>query len=119
MERMLTPIVGGVAAGNFFASCRQGSVRLEGRSTLVAEACDTHGHHHHSAIDLNDCFTNSNGHLLWARGGNFAATAQNIRLADHGRVLEAELGDGRGGWQHNAVHLDDRITNDNGRLELI
>ena len=91
---------------------------MEGRSTLVAEAANMNGHHHRSEIDLNDCFTNTNGRMHWARGGNFAASARNIRLADHGKVLEAELGDGRGGWQHNAVYLDERITNDDGHLKM-
>jgi len=106
-----------VMAGNFAASSRH--VRLEGSSTLTAECANLHGHHHESSIDLNDCLTNTNGKLLWARGGNFAASSRHIRLTDNGVALEAELGDGRGGWQHNKVWLNERITNDNGRLEMI
>jgi hypothetical protein len=104
-------------AGNFSASSRD--IYLEGHCTLVAQCCDTHGHHRHSRLDLNDCFTNQNGHLLWARGGNFAASARHIRLTDNGEALEAELGDGRGGWQHNKVWLNERITNEDGRLEML
>nr|POE74377.1 cyanovirin-n like [Quercus suber] len=108
---------GGVAAGNFHASSR--NVRLEGHSMLVAEAADVHGHHQWSSIDLNDCFTNENGDLKWAKGGNFAATSRDIRLENDGSVLVAELGDGRGGWKHNQAYLNERITNDNGRLVLL
>lgn len=103
-------------AGNFHASCRD--VHLEG-ARLVAHACNTHGHHVRSDIDLNDCFTNTNGALHWAKGGNFAASARDMRLSEGGRVFEAELGDGRGGWRRNAVNLDERITNEDGRLMLV
>nr|POE47956.1 cyanovirin-n like [Quercus suber] len=108
---------GAVMAGNFHASSR--NVRLEGHSMLVAEVADVNGHHQWSSIDLNDCFTNENGDLKWARGGNFSATARHIRLENDGSVLVAELGDGRGGWQHNQIYLNERITNDNGRLVLL
>lgn len=108
---------GAVVAGDFHASSRD--IRLEGHCTLVAECADVHGHHQCSHLDLNDCFTNSNGRLCWARGGNFAASARHIRLADDGNALEAELGDGRGGWQYNKVWLNERITNDNGRLAML
>ncbi|KAK4545015.1 hypothetical protein LTR36_003566 [Oleoguttula mirabilis] len=110
------PIV--VVAGNFHASSRD--IRLEGpRCTLVAECADTQGHFRSSNLDLNDCFTNSNGRLCWARGGNFASSARHIRLADGGNALEAELGDGRGGWQYNKVWLNERITNEDGRLAML
>jgi len=104
-------------AGNFHASSQH--IRLEGHSLLVADCADVNGHWHHAAIDLNDCFTNSNGDLLWARGGNFAASARHIRIVEEGRMIEAELNDGRGGWVDNRVELGERITNDNGRLELL
>ena len=108
---------GSVMAGNFSASSRE--VRIEGHCMLVAECTDTTGRHQRSALDLNDCFTNSNGRLCWAKGGNFAASAQDLRLVDGGSVLEAELGDGKGGWQRNRVCLNERITNDNGRLLML
>ncbi|TKA78858.1 hypothetical protein B0A55_03811 [Friedmanniomyces simplex] len=107
---------GAAMAGNFSASSR--GVHLEG-ATLVAECCDSRGHHRGSRLDLNDCFTNSNGRLRWARGGNFAASSRGMRLAEDGQVLEAELGNGRGGWTRNQVYLNERITNDDGRLHLL
>ncbi|RMY81734.1 hypothetical protein D0862_12259 [Hortaea werneckii] len=108
---------GAAMAGNFHASSN--NMRLEGRCTLVAECKDTNGHHRSSRLDLNNCFTNTNGDLRWARGGNFAQTARHIRLVDDGRAIEAELGDGRGGWKHNVVRLGERITNDNGNLAML
>lgn len=107
----------GVMAGNFHASAR--GVRLQGHSVLVAEVKNVKGHHMRSSINLNDCFTNDMGKLKWARGGNFAATARNIRLDEGGKVMEAELGDGRGGWKWNRIYLNERLTNDNGRLIML
>ncbi|KAI6794494.1 hypothetical protein KC363_g7352 [Hortaea werneckii] len=108
---------GAAMAGNFHASSH--NMRLEGRCTLVADCKDTNGHHRSSRLDLNNCFTNTNGDLRWARGGNFAQTARHIRLVDDGRAIEAELGDGRGGWKRNVVRLGERITNDNGNLAML
>lgn len=104
-------------AGNFHASSR--NVYIEGHSTLVAESANTHGHFQRTTIDLNDVFTNTNGQMHWARGGNFADSARHIRLTDNGNCLEAELGDGRGGWMYNKVDLNERITNEDGRLILL
>lgn len=104
-------------AGNFHASSN--NMRLEGRCTLVADCKDKNGRRRQSTLDLNNCFTNTVGDLRWARGGNFAATARHIKLVDGGRAIEAELGDGRGGWKHNVVRLGERITNDNGALAML
>jgi hypothetical protein len=105
-------------AGNYSASSRGARLEDDGR-TLVAECRDVNGYHCESRIDLNGCLTNTNGSLRWARGGNFRASARDVRLVDGGRVLEAELGDGRGGWVRNHVRLDERIENSNGRLAMI
>lgn len=105
-------------AGNYSASSRGTRLEDDGR-TLVADCRDVNGHHRESRLDLNACMTNTNGSLRWARGGNFRASARNVRLVDDGRVLEAELGDGRGGWLRNHVRLDERIENANGQLSMI
>lgn len=105
-------------AGNWSASSRGARLEEDGR-VLVAECRDVNGHHRTSRIDLNACLTNTNGRLFWARGGNFRPTARDVRLVDGGKVLEAELGDGRGGWVRNRTRLDERISNDNGRLVMI
>lgn len=50
-------------------------------------------------------------------GGNFAASARNIRLADNGRRLEADLlRDGN--YCNTSIVLDERIGNENGNLKL-
>lgn len=105
-------------AGNYSASSRGIRLDNEGRS-LVADCRGINGDHRESWLDLNDCLTNIDGSLRWARGGNFHASARHIRLVDGGRELEAELGDGRGGWVRNRVRLDERITNDDGRLMMV
>lgn len=108
---------GGGSGGNFYDSSRD--VRLEGNSTLVADCSDTSHRYRRSAIDLNYCFTNNDGRLLWERDGNFAASARSIRLTDGGRYLEAELCSIDGRWCHNRVNLNERIGNEDGRLEMI
>ena len=105
-------------AGNYSASSRGARLEDDGR-TLVAECRDVNGYHCESRIDLNACLTNTNGSLRWARGGNFRPSSRDVRLVDGGRVLEAELGDGRGGWVRNHIRLDERIENSNGRLAMI
>ena len=105
-------------AGNYSASSRGTRLEDEGR-TLVAECQDVYGQHRESRLDLNACLTNTDGSLRWAKNGNFRASARDVRLVDGGRVLEAELGDGRGGWVRNHVRLDERIENANGRLSMI
>jgi len=105
-------------AGNYSASSRGTRLEDEGR-TLVAECRDVDGVHRESRLDLNACLANWDGRLRWARDGNFRASARDVRLVDGGRVLEAELGDGRGGWVRNHVRLDERIENANGRLSMI
>jgi len=108
--------LGGGPAG-FLANSRD--VHLEDNCILVAECANHHGGHFRSAIDLNNCLTNSWGKLEWARDGNFAASARGIRLVDGGKVLEAELNDGNGEWRQSHVWLNERITNNNGCLEML
>jgi len=105
------------AAGNFHGSSKD--IRLEDRCTLVAECLDANGRHVWSSLDLNECFTNENGHLKWTRGGNFAASSREIRLVDGGHGLECECGDGRGGWLPNKIWLPEKIQNDNGMLRMV
>ncbi|KAF4979958.1 hypothetical protein FZEAL_3944 [Fusarium zealandicum] len=51
-------------------------------------------------------------------GGGFGASARNVRLADGGQRLEAELSRD-GSWGLSSIVLDERIKNYNGTLELI
>lgn len=51
-------------------------------------------------------------------GGNFGASARNVRLADGGQKLEADL-ERHGDWHFRSVNLDERIGNRNGCLEFV
>lgn len=51
-------------------------------------------------------------------GGNFGASARNVRLVDGGQTLEAEL-QRNGDWVTSSICLDERIGNKNGCLELV
>lgn len=101
-------------AGNFSAS--SSNITLDRDYDLIALCSTSSGKDKLSSIDLNDYLTNEWGTLRWARGGNAFASAKNVRLVDGGRVLEAELGDGRGGSNVSRIALDERISNDEGNL---
>lgn len=51
-------------------------------------------------------------------GGNFGASARNVRLVGGGQRLEAELECG-GEWRLREVNLDERISNRDGCLEFV
>lgn len=104
-------------AGNFSASAT--NITMDGDYDLIAHCRAADGHEKMTSISLNSVLTNTDGHLRWARGGNFGASAKRARLIDNGRVLEAELGDGRGGWNISCIRLDEKITNDNGELKFV
>lgn len=103
-------------AGNFSESSRDISLR---HTQLHAYCADVHGDHRESELNLNDCFTNEWGQLRWQRDGNFAPSSRDFRLIEGGRIFECECNDGNGGWRHNMIHLDERITNEDGHLRLL
>ncbi|KAF1965835.1 CNVH-domain-containing protein [Bimuria novae-zelandiae CBS 107.79] len=51
-------------------------------------------------------------------GGNFGASARNVRLVDGGQTLEAELLR-NGEWVTSSIVLDERIGNKDGCLEFV
>lgn len=51
-------------------------------------------------------------------GGNFGASARNVRLVDGGQTLEAELLR-NGDWVTASIVLDERIGNNDGCLEFV
>lgn len=103
--------------GNFSGS--SSDISLDRDYDLIARCADMYGGHRLSSINLNQHLTNEFGTMKWQRDGNFGGSARNVRLADNGRVLEAELADGGGGWRYAFIHLDERITNENGELKYI
>ncbi|KAG9760559.1 phospholipase, patatin family protein, partial [Aureobasidium melanogenum] len=89
---------------NLFASCE----RVDGSWLL-------------SSISLNDLLKNQMGQFAWVENkqGNFVATARNIRLQNKGTFLAAELIDEQGVWRDASVHLDERISNHDGKLTFM
>lgn len=102
------------AIGGFSSSCS--NITLDRDFDLIALCKSTDGKEKLSSIDLNECLANEWGEFRWVKNGNAFASAKHVHLIDGGRVLEAELGDGRGGWRRSRIVLDDRIRNDNGEL---
>jgi hypothetical protein len=51
-------------------------------------------------------------------GGNFGASARNMRLVDGGQRLEGEL-ERDGQWHQRSIVLDERIANRDGCLEFV
>ncbi|KAL4864528.1 CVNH domain-containing protein [Aspergillus spectabilis] len=100
--------------GNFSASSND--ISLQGNQDLVASCCSISGRWNKSRLPLNSVLTNDFGRFKWKRGGNFGASARNARLIEGGRVLEAELADGKGEWRRDWVRLDERVSNRDGEL---
>lgn len=104
--------------GNFSTSSQ--NITLDKSYDLIASVSDRHGHQKLASINLNEHLSNEWGHFKWVpSGGNFGGSARNVRLHDGGRVLEAELGDGQGGWKTDRIVLDERIGNEDGDLVFI
>lgn len=103
--------------GNFHASSRK--VSLDADNNLIAECQRSNGSWKWDSIDLNDCLTNTNGEFHWAKGGNAFGSARRPRLIEGGNAVEAELGDGRGGWKTSRIWLNEKIENNNGELRLL
>lgn len=103
--------------GNFSASSID--IALHGNYELVASCRAISGRNCASRLPLNSVLENRFGRFRWNRDGNFGASARNAHLSEGGRVLEAELADGRGGWRRDRVRLDERITNRDGVLVFL
>ncbi|KOS19056.1 N-acetylmuramoyl-L-alanine amidase sle1 [Escovopsis weberi] len=52
-------------------------------------------------------------------GGNFGASARDVRLTNDGQRIEASLCRQNGDWVTSSINLDERISNDNGTLRFI
>jgi CVNH domain len=104
--------------GNFSASAH--NITLDRDYDLIAECTAVDGHKRLSSISLNKVLTNDNGHFRWvSSGGNFGASARDVRLIDGGKVLEAELADVGGNWKRSRIVLDERIENSDGDLNFL
>lgn len=103
-------------AGNFTASSTQMSQDKD--YDLIVSCKGVDGVSRLSFISLNNCLTNSDGHIRWHQDGNFGGSARNGRLVDCGRTLEAELRNCGGNWVWDRIALDERVENNNGNLEF-
>lgn len=108
----------GSSAGNFAASSQ--NITLDRDYDLIADCCDVHGRFRLSSISLNTIISNADGRFGWVQGGgNFAASARNVRLVEGGRALEGELCGRDGHWRHDRIWLDEKIENSNGDLRVL
>ncbi|KAK1243347.1 hypothetical protein MKX07_003975 [Trichoderma sp. CBMAI-0711] len=97
---------------SFSASAQ--SYYLEDGHILRASVADEEGNYQESSIDLDQFIGNEDGWFMWD-GVNFSHSANDIRL--EGTTLTAELPMRDGGYrERQGVNLDDRISNQNGRL---
>lgn len=104
--------------GNFSASAT--SITLDATYDLIASCRAVDGHAKLSSLSLNEILGNDWGHFKWVgRGGNFGASARDVRLMDGGRILQAELNDGAGKWRSAEIRLDERVGNQNGDLVYV
>ncbi|KAG5922925.1 hypothetical protein E4U42_005147 [Claviceps africana] len=96
-----------------FAASSQ-DIRLEGKHMLHALCRDTDGNLQESSIDLNKFLGNQNGYFIWG-GENFSETADQVEL--EGYILSAVMRAEDGQYApRQIIDLNERITNDNGRL---
>jgi hypothetical protein len=124
--------------GSFRWSSSGGRPAVGGPSTISVQAgdtlraiaarhnCDFHELARHNGIQNEDMIypaqklevpgAGSGGGV--GGGGNFGASARNVRLVEGGQVLEGELRRG-GDWVMSSIVLDERIQNKNGCLELV
>ncbi|KAF2666669.1 CNVH-domain-containing protein [Microthyrium microscopicum] len=104
--------------GNFSGSAE--GVNLDRDFDLIANCRAVDGSMRMSAISLNKVVGNDNGRFNWVReGGNFGASARNVRLVENGRILEGELRDVEGRWVWSRLWLDERIGNNDGELCVV
>ncbi|KAK7927479.1 hypothetical protein PG985_004477 [Apiospora marii] len=106
--------------GNFSHSSAR--ISLDRDYDLIAECRTLSGQQKLTSISLNQLLRNSDGHFQWVGSedtGNFGATARNVRLVDDGRFLEAELRAMDGAWRWDRVHLDEKIMNIDGDLQVV
>ncbi|KAM0810252.1 putative CVNH domain-containing protein [Seiridium cardinale] len=110
------PVVHGTR-GNFSQSSAR--ISLDNDHDLIAECGAMNGSRKLSSISLNRLLTNDDGHFRWAKEGNFAASARNVRLIHDGKFLQAELCSCNGSWRWDQICLDERIENSDGNLQML
>ncbi|QIW98718.1 hypothetical protein AMS68_004236 [Peltaster fructicola] len=97
-------------------TCKIQDDPVEGREPMLFCVCgDGHGSYPPASLNMNTCFANDGGFLVYRRDGNFAYTCRNYRF-DHDSVMIITCANGKGSWDDNHVDLNDYIGNDQGTL---
>ena len=101
--------------GNFAAS--SSNLQFNGASTLQAMCRTSSGFEVLASINLDDCITNIDGHLMFKRDrrGGFSTTSRDIFLFD--TILEAHCQAEDGSYRPSSVDLNQYIGNIDGCLE--
>ncbi|OQD84165.1 hypothetical protein PENANT_c014G05303 [Penicillium antarcticum] len=102
---------------SFYESCE--NVRIEINDDAIYLHCDARnedGESQSASLRLDDFIGNEDGWFMWD-GVNAGQSAHNVEL--DGSMLTAELPMRDGGHrERQGIDLNDRISNENGRLEL-
>lgn len=103
--------------GFFFLTSQD--ITLDSDWNLVAFCRRADGSWIWSTLSLNDTLKNVCGHFSWGGSGNLVATARNMTLEGHGSLLAADLEDDHGDWNRRSIPLDERISNEDGKLTFL
>ncbi|KAM0717696.1 hypothetical protein Q7P37_007548 [Cladosporium fusiforme] len=68
-----------------------------------------------ATINLDSCFGNSGGRLVAQLNGGFSGSCRKFRR--DGSWLNAECGDGKGGWPAASIDMNNHIGNYNGKMK--
>jgi hypothetical protein len=91
------------------------NIRLGG-STLYADCLDNDGNWVSSQLDLDTCLGNIDGNFQWDKQA-FSASAEDVKLKFTVVNLTASLEKADGdSFSSSTVNLNDRISNNNGKL---
>ncbi|KAJ5748177.1 uncharacterized protein N7511_009873 [Penicillium nucicola] len=100
---------------SFHQTCQNVRIEFNGDSIyLHCDARDEHGGFRPTSLRLDDFIGNEDGWFMWD-GVNAGRSARSVAL--DGSVLTAELPMRNGGHrERQGINLNDRISNENGRL---
>jgi hypothetical protein len=88
------------------------------QTSIIASCITRSGDRIQSRLYLPYFIANYNGNLAWSAYGSFQSSCKDFRSTAPG-VLRATCKTITGGWNTNAaINLNERVTNDNGRLTV-
>ena len=86
-------------------------------SVLNCQCRTISGDWQYSSIDLNDCIANMNGVLTWGPGGDFIQSTKPPHL-EGDALLCGNCRKIDGTYQQSRINLDERISNNDGKLHF-